>query len=310
MQSQIEYLNARFAIEGHVYFDSEPEGLVAAVIENNCASARMTLAGGHVMRYSPRGQDGTPGTPVLWVSPNAHYIVGKAMRGGAPICWPWFGPHPTDPERHPLHGLVRQMLWDVTGTRALADGATEVAMRTAATPQTLEQWPHTFELEIRAVFGAQLLLEWTVRNTGSEPFCYTGAIHPYYVVSDAYDISIHGLENTDYMDKNANFERKTQPGSPIRVDGPIDRVYIDTVNEVVIDDPGLRRKLHISKTGSRTTVVWNPYHADALMDDVGKGQHRNFVCAEAANALEDAVTVAPGAEARMSMQIWSEEYEP
>lgn len=303
MQSHIEQLNQQFAIPGQLRFETGPGGLATAVIENSLAAARMTLAGGQVMAYQTR----EPGSaPLLWASPRASASLNGAMRGGAPICWPWFGPHRLDPKNQPLHGLVRSMIWSVSGTRALEDGSTEVAMRISSDAQTLEIWPYEFELEVRAVFGARLRLAWMARNTSNDSFRYTGAIHPYYVVSDVREISLCGLENTDYLDKNQGFQRKTQPDQPLCFDGPVDRVYLDTLDEVVIHDPGLRRALHIAKRGSRTTVVWNPHEADALMDDVGAGQHRNFVCAEAANAFDDAVTVAPGGEAHLSMEIWSE----
>lgn len=306
MQATIQQLNDQYAIDGHVHFEIQPGGLAAAVVENALASGCMTLAGAQVMRYQRRAPHAMP---LLWVSPTAANVIGGEMRGGAPLCWPWFGPHPTRPDDQPLHGLVRTMTWEVSGTRGLDDGATEITMRVASTAETLARWPHAFALEMRAVFGTRLRLKWTARNPGSTPYTYTGAIHPYYAVSDARGVTISGLEHCDYMDKNDGYRRKTQPGSPIEVLAPLDWVFVDTTGEVAINDPGWKRRLRIAKSGSRTTVVWNPHDADALMADVGAGQHRLFVCAEAANAFEDAVTLAPGAEARLSMEIWAEELE-
>lgn len=301
MDSALQHLNQQFAIPGQLAFEAGPGGFLMAVINNAHASATMTLAGGHVMSYAPTGQH-----PVLWVSPNASWTLGQAMRGGVPVCWPWFALHPTDPRGKPLHGLVRTMLWEVKSTRALPDGSTEVVMETSNTPETLAIWPHAFALEVTATFGPRLRVAWSARNTGAEPFEYTGALHPYYAVSDIADIRIHGLDGTDYLDKNDALKRKTQHG-PLRITEPIDAIFLDTTAELVVEDPGLRRKLHIAKRGSHTSVVWNPYEKDAQMPDVGAGQHQHFFCAEAANAAQDTVTVAPGEAGHLMMEIWVEE---
>lgn len=301
MDSALQQLNEQFAIPGHVSFESRPGGFLMAVIHNSYASATMTLRGGHVMSYTPRGQE-----PVLWVSPNASWTIGRAMRGGVPVCWPWFGAHPTDPQGKPLHGLVRTMPWTVKSTSALPDGATQVVMQISSTPETFAIWPHGFTLELCATFGAHLDMEWTARNPGSEPYQYTGALHPYYTISNIEAITIHGLDGVEYLDKTDAMKRKTQHGD-LRISGPIDSVFLNTTAELVVDDPGLHRKLHIAKRGSHTSVVWNPFEKDALMDDVGAGQHQHFFCAEAANAAQDIITVAPGEAGRLAMEIWVEE---
>lgn len=301
MDAQLQTLNEQYAIPGHVTIETGPGGLVTAVIENQHASAMMTLAGGHVMTYTPRG-----GQPVLWVSPNAAHTIGKAMRGGVPVCWPWFAAHPTEPSTKPLHGFARTSLWEFSGTRALPDGATEVRMLLRDNPQTRALWPHAFELEVTATFGPRLRVAWSARNPGSQPYRYSGALHPYYTVSDIAAVRVEGLDGTDYLDKNEGFQRFRQQG-PLRFTGPVDRVFLDTTAEITIHDPGLRRVLHIAKQGSRTSVVWNPDTEDAQMADVGAGQHRFFVCAEAANAVDDIVDVPPGGEGRLAMEIWAVE---
>jgi glucose-6-phosphate 1-epimerase len=297
MDAELQNLNETFAISGHVSFHPGPGGLLMAVVNNAHAAAQITLMGGHVMSYTPHG-----GKQVLWVSPNAAYETGKAMRGGVPVCWPWFGPHPAQPQERPMHGFARTRLWSVVGTRALEDGSTEVRMVLRDSDETRVLWPHPFELELKAVIGSQLSLLITSRNAGSKPYRYTAALHPYFAVSAAKDVTVRGLEGTDYLDKTEDFQRKHQPDS-IRFTGWTDRIYLNTASDLAIEDPGLGREIQIQKIGSRTTVVWNPDRMAAEMPDVGAGQERYFVCVESANAREDVVEVEPGGEASLGMII-------
>lgn len=301
MDSDLQALNDQYHIPGHIAFTIGQNNILTAQINNQHAAASITLAGAHVMSYMPHGEP-----QVLWLSPNSAHKLGVAMRGGVPICWPWFARHSTDPQNKPMHGFVRTMLWAMSGARALPDGATEVRMIVHDTPETRAIWPHAFELEAIITVGKKLRVEWVARNPGTEPYTYTGALHPYYAVRDVAAITVTGLDQVDYLDKTEDFRRKTQVG-PITFTRETDRIYLGTTTEITIDDPGLRRRIHIAKEGSRTTVVWNPGPADARMPDVGAGQHHGFVCVEAANAVEDVVAVAPGAEARLAMIVWTEQ---
>jgi glucose-6-phosphate 1-epimerase len=297
MDTELQSLNERYAIPGHISFHSGPGGLVIAVINNVHASAVLTLQGGHIMTYTPHG-----GKPLLWVSPNAAYEVGKAMRGGIPVCWPWFGSHPQEPDRKLMHGFARTQPWSLAGTRALDDGGTEVRLVLRDNAQTWALWPQAFELELTATVGRQLDVQCAARNPGSQPYQFTGALHPYFLVSAIREISITGLVGTDYLDKTEEFKRKSQ-SETLRISGWTDRIYLDTTSDLCIEDPGFGRTLRITKTGSRTTVVWNPDVIAAEMPDVGAGQQQHFVCVETANAVDDVAVVAPGGEARLGMTI-------
>lgn len=302
MDAELQALNTQHAIPGHVSFTTDSNDLVTAVIKNTHAEAAITLLGAHVMSYRPHGQ-----TDVLWTKPNAGPRSPLGMRGGIPVCWPWFAAYPTgDPHARPFHGLVRVLPWTVTSARACPDGATELRLTVRDTQATREFWPHAFELEAILTIGARLRFEWVARNLGAESFDYTGALHPYFRISDIRAITIFGLEHTDYLDKTDQHRRKTQSG-PLQINQETDGIFLNTTNEITIQDPGLMRSIHIAKEGSHTTVVWNPDEKDSLLPDVGPGQHRYFVCAEAANAAEDVVSVAPGGEARLAMTVWTEQ---
>lgn len=294
----LDLLNKQFAVPGHVRFSTGQGGLVMAVVENEYCTGAVTLAGGHVISYQPKNQ-----AEVFWMSPNSIYEVGKPIRGGIPLCWPWFGPHAEDPKNLPMHGFARILPWSVKATHALLNGSTEVCLFLEETPQTLAWWSHHFHLELVLTFGEELMVDLVTRNTGTQAFTYHAAQHHYFRVADVRQVVVRGLEGTDYLDKVENFSRKQQAGV-VTISAQTDRIYLDTLAECVIEDPGMGRSIHIQKEGSRTTVVWNPQERAAQMPDVGAGNETGFICVETANAADDAVEVLPGAEAHLTATIW------
>jgi D-hexose-6-phosphate mutarotase len=296
----LKALNNRYGISGHLLFVAGQGGLVTAEISNPYSSGAVTLAGGNVLSFIPKRKSSE--NDVFWMSPTSPYALGRAMRGGIPICWPWFGAHPEDPQGKPAHGFARTQSWSPVGTQILPDGSIELRLKLSDSPETLSLWPHAFELEFRVVFGEALRVELHVRNPGSQPFHYTGALHHYFYVSDVRQVSVLGLEGCEYLDKVENYARKHQDGS-VRFEGQTDRIYLDTVGDCVIVDPGLNRKIRIAKEGSHTTVVWNPGEMASRMPDVGAGGQVNFVCVETANAAQDMIMVPAGSAACMTAVI-------
>jgi D-hexose-6-phosphate mutarotase len=293
----LETLNDSFAITDHISFANGPGGLPIAQIRNAYAAATVSLHGAQVLAFQPHGH-----VPVLWVSAHSLYQSGKAIRGGIPICWPWFGPHPSDPAK-PAHGFARTSLWSVLSAAALADGATQIRLRLVDEDTNAMLWPHPFELRMVVTVGAQLNVELIVRNPGPTAFTYSGALHSYFDVSDIAAISIHGLDGCDYIDQVDGDRQKTQKG-PIAITSETDRVYLNTTTTCVIEDPGLDRRIGIAKGGSRSTVVWNPWSEKARrLADFGDEEYHSMVCVETANAGGDSITVAPGGEHRLTATI-------
>jgi glucose-6-phosphate 1-epimerase len=286
-------LNQRFALPGHVEFKEGPGGLAVAAIANAHATATIALQGAHVMTYELRGQE-----PVLWLSRYAKFAPGKSIRGGVPVCWPWVGPHPDDASK-PAHGFARTVLWEVLETSAAADGATRIRFGLVQTETTRAQWPHPSTAQLAVTVGTDLRVELITRNEGDKPFALGEALHTYFHISDVADVAIRGLEGCDYLDKVNGFARATQQGA-IVIESEVDRIYLNTQADCLIEDRGLKRRIRIAQQGSRSTVVWNPWIEKAeKMGDFGPDGHRGMVCVETANALENTVTVAPGAEHRM-----------
>jgi len=293
----IQDLNARFAIADQVSFVAGPGGSPVVSVRNAHAAAAIALQGADVTGFQPHGQE-----PVLFLSRHAVYASGKAIRGGIPICWPWFGPHPTDPTK-PDHGFARTRPWSVLATMAMPDGAARVRLGLTDDAETRALWPYAFALELVVTVGATLEVTLVARNTGHEPFVCGGALHSYFHVGDVTAITIQGLEGTAYVDKVAGDRPKVQQG-PVTIAGETDRVYTGTTASCTIVDPTLGRRVTVAKEGSRSTVVWNPWRDKARrLADFGDDEYTEMVCVEVANAGADTVTVPPGGEHRLGTTI-------
>ncbi len=286
-------LNQSFAIEGHLKFIEVDGGLVFAEINNTHATASIALQGAHIATYQPKGEE-----PVIWLSKLAKFIPGKSIRGGVPVCWPWFGAHATD-SKLPGHGYARTVMWEVLETKALADGSTFLRFGLIENDTTRAQWPHACNVQFEATVGKTLRVELVTKNTGKTAFQLGEALHTYFHISDVGNMTIRGLEGCEYIDKVGETTRRTQQGG-IVIESEVDRVYVNTTADCVIEDKGLKRAIRISKQGSKSAVVWNPWTEKAdKMGDFGPQGHRGMVCVESGNAMENVVTVAAGETHRL-----------
>jgi glucose-6-phosphate 1-epimerase len=294
----LDDLNDRFGIAGRLRFTRADSGPTLAEIDSPDGSARIALEGGQLLSWTPAGQ-----APVVWLSPQAVYKPGKSLRGGAPICWPWFGAHPDDAAL-PGHGFARNKPWQVLGSMLEDDGAIRLDLALIQDDGTRALWPHSAELSLSVTVGARLRMALTTRNTGDRPIAISEAIHTYFNVSDVANVLIGGLEGCSYIDKVDDSRRKIQQG-PVTIAAEVDRVYLNTTAECIIGDPGPRRRIHIAKSGSRSTVVWNPWsEKGAAFGDMGNDGYRHMLCVETANALDDSVTIAAGASHTLVAEYW------
>ena len=291
--SVLNLLNQKHAIENHVQLREIADGIIIAEVANQHALANIALQGAHVATFQPRGEE-----PVIWLSPLAKFAPGKSIRGGVPICWPWFGPHQTD-SKLPGHGFARTVPWELLDTKALEDGSTFLRFGLIENDTTRAQWPHPSTAQLEVTVGKALRVELVTANTGSAPFELSEALHTYLQISDVSNMTIRGLEGCEYIDKVGATTRRTQQDG-IVIESEVDRVYVNTAADCVIEDKGLKRAIRIHKEGSRSTVVWNPWTEKAeKMGDFGPKLHRDMVCVESGNAMENAVTVAPGETHRL-----------
>lgn len=293
---QLADLNRRFAIAGHIQFVEGDGGMAMAEITNAHARARIVLQGAHLVDWQPAGQE-----PVIWVSGLARFAPGKSIRGGVPICWPWFGAHAGD-SAMPAHGFARTVMWDVLETKEMTDGGTYLRFGLLETEATRKLWPHPSCVQVEFSIGKTLKIDLVTRNLGTRPFVLGEALHTYFRISDVAQMTIRGLQGTAYMDKAGGANALCKQLNGIRIESEVDRVYMDTKSDVLIKDRGLARVIRVAKQGSRSTIVWNPWTEKAeRMGDFGPDGFRDMVCVESGNALDDTVTVKPGEVHRLSV---------
>lgn len=270
-------------------------GLQLVKIESPKAEGEMYFHGGQVMSWKPAGAD-----EVIFVSRQARWEPGRAIRGGAPICFPWFGAHPSDP-RAPAHGCVRIKAWQLDAITE-TDGVVTVSMSTGSDDETRRWWPSSFRLEHRATFGSTLTLELIVTNTGAEPFSFEEALHTYYRTGRIDDVRIHGLEGTRYLDTIDARREKAQEGE-IVFTSETDRVYLDTSRPIVIAD-GTARRVRVTAGQSQTTVVWNPWVGKArTLADLADEEWPLFVCVETCNVSPRAPELGAGEQHVMRVAV-------
>lgn len=290
----IEQLNADHGIAEQLKFIEGAGGFPFIKIDNAKASALISVYAGQVLSFQPANERHN----LMFVSEAAYYQAGKGIKGGTPICWPWFGPDPEQLGR-PSHGFVRTRFWDVVRTEMTGDGDSKVTLGLTDTPETRAIWPHGFNLSIEITVGESLKLELITRNTTAQTFHITQALHTYFKVGHIDQIGISGLEGTEYIDKADNGLLKLQTGT-IMIGTEVDRIYRDVEGELVIDDVMLGRRIRITSKGSKTAVVWNPWaKISAEMGDLKDDDYKHFVCVETANAGSDIVKLGPYDECRL-----------
>lgn len=274
------------------FIDHKLGGVAAELVTEN-ASAHVALHGAHVLSFTPRGAK-----DVLWMSPEARIADGQGIRGGIPVCWPWFATHATDPSK-PDHGFVRKRPWRVSSTSA-TPGRAEIAFAHGTVEGDEALWPGRAELLLTVTLTDRLQVDLMTRNVGAEPFELTQALHTYFAVGDITDTLVEGLDGRSYLDKLQGNKRLEQSGG-ITFDGEVDRIYLDTADDVTIMDRENARTILVAKSGSRSTVVWNPAVEKSLrLSDMPPGAYRGMVCVETTNAGGDVITLQPRDEHRLS----------
>jgi len=290
----IDQLNTDYGIPGRLTFAAGNGGFPMIHIDNGQAKALISVYSGQVLSFQPAAEP----TDLMFLSEKAYYAAGKAIKGGVPICWPWFGPDPESLGR-PSHGFVRNRLWNVVNTSTTTDGATQVILGLKDTEETRAIWPQAFELAIAITVSHSLRVELITRNLGDKSFPLTQALHTYFQVGDINRVQVLGLENTQYQDKVDSGIEKTQIGA-VTIAGEVDRIYLNVTKELVIDDASLNRRIRIKSAGSKSAVVWNPWaKISASMADLDDSDYQRLICVETTNAATDIVEVPAHSEFRL-----------
>lgn len=270
-------------------------------------TALVARQGAQLLSYTPAGEP-----PLVWLSERAHFTPGRPMRGGVPVCWPWFAAYARNPPAvrdsvgapadAPSHGWVRQADWHLVAQRVEADAA-ELELGFDAPPGCAPGWRHDARLVLRIRCDRELSLALSVHNRGAQACTTALALHTYLAVSDSRQVAIDGLQGHDYLDMAQGWTRRRQHG-PVRLDGETDRLYLATGAPVLVRDHGWGRNIRVASGASRSTVVWNPGPAKAgRLDDLADDAWPRMLCVETARALDDALTLAPGQRATVSVAL-------
>lgn len=287
----------KFALPGQLEIVSGQGGLPFIRISNAAGKAEICLLGAHVTSYVPAGQK-----DLLWMSRNVEYAEGKSLRGGIPICWPWFGAPPSGAETS--HGYARFILWELSSTRVIAPDCTEVVFSLHPSPSAPKAWQESFALTFTVRVGASLELELCTRNCGSTAFQISQAFHTYYQISDITKIQINGFSGLPFHDTVAGSTEphKTQQG-PITFAAETDAVFEHCSGIAEILDPGFGRIIRISKKNSSSAVVWNPWINKAKKLNMAEDEYRTMVCVENCNIRSDMQSILPGQSFTLKAKI-------
>ena len=256
-------------------------------VSNGAACARIALQGAHVFHYQPLNE-----APLLWLSEQSFFETGRVVRGGIPLCWPWFGKH-SENSRLPQHGFARSAMWELLDSKEINEQITEVTLRLQSSAATLQLWPYQFELCFVVSVGQTLGLALTTRNEDMKSFVLTSALHSYFAVTHIRDVIVDGFSGRFYLDILTG-EEHVQQGQ-ISIDEEVDRIYRQVDYPVCLYDQ--QRIVQIEATGSASAVVWNPWVEKCrAMADMADEGYQTMVCIETTNALDDARLLAPGQE--------------
>jgi glucose-6-phosphate 1-epimerase len=296
--SKIDELNRRFGIAGVAQVVAGNGGLPVIRVATPAASAEIYLHGAQVTAWRPAGAE-----EVIFVSERSHWEDGRAIRGGIPICFPWFRAK-ADDAKAPAHGFVRTREWPLESITAEENGNVSVVCSTESDESTRRWWPHAFRMVYRVTIGEALGLELTLKNAGTAPFRFEEALHTYFRVGDAQSVRVRGLDGVKYLDNTDGNREKLQRGDVV-FEAATDNAYLNTDVALELMDPILKRAIWTEKENSATTVVWNPWQQGAAaLSDLGEDEWQRMTCVEASNILTSAVELAPGEEHALRAKIY------
>ncbi|WP_263147168.1 D-hexose-6-phosphate mutarotase [Pseudomonas sp. RIT-PI-AD] len=270
----------------------------------------VTQQGAQVLRY---GRDGE--APLIWLSEQAAYRRGQSVRGGVPVCWPWFGDLRRNPpavqahyqgdEAAPAHGLVRGIDWRLHGVEHSAE-AVQLAFVLDSREHPLPNWPEACELTLRIRLDERLHLSLESHNLGERPITLSQALHTYFAVGDVTRTRVEGLENAPYLDTLKDWQRCRQDDAP-GFDGETDRIYLEVPPRLSILDEAWQRRIHLESHASHSAILWNPWIDKAKrLSQFADDAWRGMLCIETARVMDDVLVLQPGERHAMGVTLWSE----
>lgn len=283
--------------------------LLALRVENRQATATIFLQGAQLAHYQKTAEQ-----PTIWCSPLCDYREGTPLRGGIPICWPWFGDlarNPDSIQQHhtltdaPAHGLVRDREWQVDSISFEGEEVTHITLTLKLPAIEGCYGPYPSDLRLTLSVGEKLTALLEIENRGDKAFVFSCALHSYFAVGDIDKVSVNGLEQLQYIDCMDDWQQRTQEGAAT-IDQEVDRIYLGTHNTINLVDKSWQRVISVHSEGSDSTVLWNPWQDKASrLSHFADDAYREMLCIETANVGSDCVTLPPGASHSLRMTISS-----
>lgn len=289
----------KLELPGRVQIVPSPAGLTKILVTSQFSVAEIYPHGAHVTKFQKNGEP-----PLLFLSAESLFTPDKAIRGGIPICFPWFGAR----EGAVMHGIARLSDWELTETAATPDGRVKLSFVLPSARLAQAGWPPA-QVIFTVTVGEQLTLDLAVVNATPQPFVFEDCLHSYFSVGDIAQVEITGLKGIHYVDKVEQFTRKVETADAIKISSEVDRVYMNTTATVEIRDAKWQRTITVAKSGSASTVVWNPWQAKArAMADFGDDEYQSMVCVESGNVGDSKLTLAPGQRSALNVVLSSKSW--
>lgn len=290
-------LQKKTTLSHSVSLQTDKTGFEFIIVAHPKLDAAFALQGAHLLHFQLKEQ-----APTIWLSKTACFNEQTAIRGGVPICWPWFGAADQSlGDKLPAHGFARTSKWSIKSINELAEGV-EIEFLLQDSEQTRKIWPYPFELTLKARLTDTLQLRLISKNTGKKAFCYTAALHTYFNISSPNACHIAGL-GYQYADKLKASQVQTSDGS-LQINGPIDSIYHSAPDLVVLCDNQLQRQLTISNSGNDSDVVWTPWVEGArAFKDMPDCGYQTMLCIESAITHSPGVIIKPGDSDCLSSEI-------
>lgn len=279
--------------------------LIAIAVKNEAASATVFLQGAQLAEYQRVGE-----RPVLWLSESCEYQAGTALRGGVPVCWPWFGQFERNPEAlqqqldegaYPAHGFVRNREWQLESIELVDSETTRLIL--SLNVEGDSGWPYPANLKMIITVGTELRLCFEVKNCGDQTFKFTSALHSYFNISHVDSVTVTGLEGVQYLDTLQEW-RSFSSDRPLSVNAEVDRVYRNLPIEVVLNDRRFSRSICLQAENAPDMVVWNPWTSKAkTLTHFPDQAYQQMICLETASVLDNLVTLAPNERHKTALTL-------
>ena len=283
-------------LPGQVRILANSGSLPKIVVTSRFSTAEIYPHGAHITHFQKNGEP-----PLLFLSRKSLFTPTKAIRGGIPICFPWFGAR----EGAIMHGVARLSEWELSETAAAPDGSVKVVFTLPSNILMQAGWPAA-TVTFTVTIAETLTMELSVANVTTQDFIFEACLHTYFHIGDIAQVSIAGLKGLTYLDKVDNFARKQEATDAVKISSEVDRVYLNSTGTVKVHDAKLRRTLTVEKSGSASTVVWNPWIEKAkAMSDFVPDEYKEMICVEGGNVGDSKVTISPGKSATLKVVLSS-----